>query len=252
LIVPEFHVFAIRARDNQLEASPVVSLALRVGDLPPSVRFISPQPSAFLDALVPRGSLASWWATIRMGYPTHRPDYYRVRAVLAGDPGFDGFMAPPDSLLAQGERSGWAGWTRYGGDSTSVAFSDLPLAARGLIAVVAFDDQGARSEHLSLDGDALRFAVDGTSPGRTSRARCSTSTSAGGIARGPESLPEVEFPMNVSMELRWDSSPIQGSRIVSTRWMLDPAGGPTDTTTRWILPMFIIGANESARCRRPC
>src|SRR5437899_2316751 len=36
-IVPELHILAFRARDNRLEASPVVSIALRAGDLPPSV-----------------------------------------------------------------------------------------------------------------------------------------------------------------------------------------------------------------------
>src|SRR5205814_6633421 len=131
----ELHILAFRARDNRLEASPVVSLALRAGDLPPSVRIESPHPSHLFITLVPPGFSVSWLGEDPDGYPTHRPDHYRLRLVLANDPEFATYLATPEALVREGDASGWEGWTRYGADTTAVAFPDLPLGARGLVAV---------------------------------------------------------------------------------------------------------------------
>jgi hypothetical protein len=244
-ITPEFHVFVVRAVDNRNEFSPVASRAFYAATIAPSVQIAQPAPGLLTALTVPQSFTVSWVGDDPDGYPTHRPDHYEVRTILPGDPLYNAVWSTPDSLVRQGERTGWEGWTRYGGDTTSCTLGDLPLSALGAFAVIAFDTQGAHTPQLAFDRNLLQFRVSNVAPKLHTSSPFFDFTFQGGLQTDPSVMFPVELPAGVPLFFNLEATPVAGSHIQYLRWVLDPVAGLTDTTTRtdptdvhrWSLPL---------------
>ncbi len=230
-IVPEYHVIAMRVRDNRNERSPVVAQALYAGNVPPRAIIEQPTPSALLSASVPETFLVRWSGEDPDGFPTRLPAFYRVRTVLSGSQLFDEARAEPDRLIRDGELGGWDQWTRVGPDTAEFRLTGLANGQQGLFAVVAFDAQGANTVHASLSENVVRFTVSEVGPRIHFYSGTFDYMVGGGYPSQFGQLIPVEVPGFVPISVFWDVQPVPGSRIVSTRWVLDPVD-VSDNTTR--------------------
>lgn len=220
-LVPERRLVVLRARDDRGESGPRVVVPLRAGNEPPSVTVTDPTPVPGGTASVPGSFTIRWQASDPDGYPDSTPAALHALAIATNSPFYDLALRDPDSLLAIGARTDWAGWQDLAGSATSCQFQGFALGMIGFACVVAVDPAGAHT--ASIDArNSFRFSVDNDGPDLhvSSDAYDQTFRGAGtSFIIGPAYPAVAGFPLPI----QWTASPTPGGTITSTRWVLDPA-----------------------------
>jgi hypothetical protein len=232
----DFHVFVLRAVDDRGGISPLVVRAFYATTVAPDVQITRPLPSVFFETYVPLPFRVDWHGHDPDGEGAGDPVGYRYRLLDMNDYANLAYLADPDSLLREGEASGWAGWRSVPSESTStmVTLADLPSYGSGLLALVAVDAAGATTPYLMLDRNALYF--HGHPPGGADGPRIHVFSQyvdfayqSGGWSVDPLREIPIQIGNTVALEIHWDALATIG-RIIGSRWMID--GDPADTTTR--------------------
>ncbi|HET7225616.1 MAG TPA: hypothetical protein VFK69_07845 [Candidatus Eisenbacteria bacterium] len=155
----DFHVFVLRAVDNQGVHSAVVSRAFFSYTVAPTVAILRPRPSSLLEARVTPTVTISWEGHDPDGVFTQKPVKYKFRLFKYGeDPRIDTWITHPDSLRIAYAPT-FAGWDSSTADTTFRKYTNLTPDSRYLFVVIAIDEAGAYSPIFSLDTNMLRLQV---------------------------------------------------------------------------------------------
>ncbi len=220
-IEPEYRVIALRARDDRNETSPVVVVPVYALDQPPLVTLLQPVPSAQITALLPSSFVAAWEGVDPDGYPSRAPKAYRTRLVLEADPLFAQLQSFPDALLRDGEATQWRDWSLVDSAAGGKRFEGLAGQQNGYLAVVAIDQSGAQTAHLTPGVNFQRFQISDLGPTIQLTGASAVYTYDPGSPNFQSTL-RIEVSIASAFSLDWSATARPGSRVETTRWRLDP------------------------------
>lgn len=219
-----FHVFAIKAVDNQGLASLPVSRAFFSFTVAPDVRVTSPQPNSNLRPAAPPSLTISWSGHDPDGVTTNKPVKYKFKMFRLGNPDFDilTMVQNPDSLRRYYAPS-FAGWDST--TDTSFAFTALTPSTYYVFAVVAFDEAGAYSPIFSTDTNMLFFRVTYAGIGGPILTIFNQSFdytySGGGYSTDPSQYINIEVAAGAPVHFFWSATAAAYSSMKQYRWCLD-------------------------------
>lgn len=162
-----FHVFVIKAVDDQgLESAPAVR-AFTTFTIAPETQITSPVPSRLMDAITPTSFEVQWDGTDPDGVLTQEPTKYKTRlasiaeiqlALELGD-------ATPTSIdiqnfFADEVYTNFPGWDSLSADTPQEQLTGLTPASKYYFAVVSFDEASAFESRFLLDNNVLQFRVE--------------------------------------------------------------------------------------------
>lgn len=230
----DFHIFVIRAVDDEGLYSLIKDRAFFSYTIAPTVLIRNPGPSALLRAQVTPSVRIEWEGVDPDGQFSQKPVRYLYTMLDLDDPANQVFLVDPDSLRAQESARNWEGWIETPADTQFVQFTNLTPGKSYMFVVIGFDEAGAYSPVFSLNGNMLQLTA-GFASSNGPRIHFFnqfidfTYESAG---YSPDPLREVpiEVPTRVPITINWDAVPAPGSRIQGFRWMVN--GNINDETRR--------------------
>jgi hypothetical protein len=159
----DFHVFVLKAVDDQATASTAAWRAFKTFTVCPESRITSPVPDPAMPVDVDTAVVIVWEGSDSDGTATQVPEEYAVRLaslqqiqVALGLGGAD-----PTAADIQDYFGTWVpefgGWERVGSDASTKMLMGLPTGSRYYFAVVAFDEAAAYDPLFSLDRNVLHF-----------------------------------------------------------------------------------------------
>lgn len=237
-----YHVFIIRAIDNEGARSRPELDAFTAYTVAPKTQILSPSPSRLAADITPSTVTIRWRGDDPDGANGHVPVRFKYRVVsrsqVQNDLGL-GSIVPSASDL-QGyfskDAPGFATWDSVPPESSFARYETLPVGQIHYFAVVAFDDAGAYEPIFDLDRNVLQFkpSTEVIGPRLTvsneyfSYTQLKT-TSDVSDAR----LVHVPALAGEPVRFDWEAIPAPGTAIASYRWVLDPVNGDlTDQTPR--------------------
>jgi hypothetical protein len=230
----DFHVFVIKAVDDDGAESPRKSRAFFSYTIAPSLLIRNPIPSKFLRAQIPPSVRIEWEGSDVDGQFTQKPVKYKYRMLDLDDPANSIFLSDPDSLRKLESATNWAGWDSTSAETTFVQFTNLTPGKSYLFALIGFDEAGAYSPIFSLDSNLLQMSATlAASNGpriRIYNEFIDFTYESGGYTTDPLREINIEIPTGVPINVNWEALPPQGSRIQHFRWMVD--GNINDETDR--------------------
>jgi len=223
-----YHVFAIKAVDNQGALSPVVSVSFTSFTVAPTVQFIQPRANKIFPPIVPTSIQITWTGSDPDGQLHTKPLYYRYRRFAEDDPAFPflTILVNPDSLRRFYAPT-FAGWDSIAGDTCTVTLGELVAGKKYVFAVVAFDEAHAYSSVFSLDTNLLYFTsqyIATNGPQITAWNDYFRYTwLGGGFNSDPVNFVHVELPCGQPVVFQWSAIAHAGSALRRMRWSLDIA-----------------------------
>jgi hypothetical protein len=163
----DFHVFVIKAVDDDGAMSPPVARAFWSYTLAPRVEIRVPRASPLVKYYIPPAVLIQWEGFDDDGVFTQKPVKYKFKRL----------DATTEVTLAQADRTpdlvrqyyaprNWAGWDSLPGDTTQKQYTNLtpvqagsPLGGEFMFVVVAFDEAGAYSPLFSRNTNMVYCIV---------------------------------------------------------------------------------------------
>lgn len=229
----DFHVFSIKAIDDDGAESPIKQRAFFSYTIAPTVAITNPAPTALLDAQVTPSVRIDWTGSDPDGQFTQKPVKYKYR-LLELNPDNDVFVSNPDSLRRREAATNWAGWDSTSADTQFVQFTNLTPGKRYLFVLIGFDEAGAYSPIFNLNTNMLKFAA-GFASSNGPRIEIFNQYidfvyQSGGYSTDPLREIPIEIPSNRAIQVNWLAFPSPGSRIQYFRWMVD--GNVNDETPR--------------------
>lgn len=225
-----FHVFVIRAVDNQGAESPPVNRAFFSYGVAPTVQIDQPIPNKLIaptvtpavrirfsgkDFIDPNGGLFE------------KPTGYKYRLFKYGAQyPIGAWLQDPDSLRRQ-YAPDFVGWDYTGPDSAEVQYTNLTPNSDYLFAVVSFGRSGAYSPVFDLNSNMLRMFVGfaGTlGPTITMFNEFFSYTyPSGGFPQtlDPSFAVQLQVPADRPLTINWFAAPPVGSNMKRYRWVLD-------------------------------
>ncbi len=230
----DFHIFVIKAVDDDKAFSLVKSRAFFSYTIAPSVAIRNPLPSALLRAQVTPSVRVEWEGVDADGQFSQKPVEYRYRMLDLDDPDNQIFLVNPDSLREQEAATNWAGWLSTPADTQFVQFTNLTPGKSYLFVVIGFDEAGAYSPIFSLNSNCLQLTA-GFASSNGPRIHIFNQFieflyQSGGYSTDPLREIPIEVPTRVPITVNWDAVASPGSRIQGFRWMLN--GNINDETRR--------------------
>jgi hypothetical protein len=224
------HVFAIRAVDNRLARSPVVTRAFWSRTEAPTVQITGPRPSEGSRAYVTPAVRIRWTGDDPDGVFTRKPLKYKYILLDDNTPVTQRTArtstAGPDTIRRYYAPRNFAGWDSVSGDTTQVQFRNLIPDNEYVLSVIAIDEAGAYSPIFSFNTNCLYFRVSFAGP-RNPIIRIYNSFFDYRYAQGsyeplnPDRWIVVEFPAGVSIPICWDATATPGSEMRGYRWAVD-------------------------------
>jgi hypothetical protein len=229
-----FHTFALKAIDNQGDASPVVSRAFFTSTVAPFVQIVTPRPSGLAVVSLAPSVRIAWEGDDPDGISTRRPVRYKYLLLSPGSQfPISVALDDPDSLR-RFYAPGFAGWDSSTAEVTEAHYSNLTPGANYVFAVVGFDEAGAYSPVFSLDTNMLRFRVGfATSLGPTITLYNDFfhfTYPSGGYSLDPGSEVVLEVLPGDPVRIHWSAAPRPGTSVQTYRWRLN--GDVFDETPR--------------------
>jgi hypothetical protein len=251
----EFHVFAIRAVDNQGMQSKTVARAFWAQTAAPIIAIQTPTPNQ--DGQIVTPSVRIQWAGTDPDGLTGKPVEYKFRLFPTHNPDFP---AIPDFIqfaTSPATRDSFrhlyapafgpsikcptcTAWDSLPTDSTDVQYTDLVPKQQYLFVVSGFDDAGAYDPIWRVDKNMLLLKVSyaGTLGPQISMYNefFNFTYTTGGYANDPSRYIEVEVPADRLITINWFATPPPGAAMRRYRWVLDllelddetPRTGPND------------------------
>jgi hypothetical protein len=221
----DYHVFVIKAVDNDGAAGPSVSRAFFSFTQAPNVNITNPLPSSISTPLLTPSVRITWAGTDDDGVFHSKPVKYKYTLLNSSSLfSLDRAIANPDSLRAF-YAPNFAGWDSVGGDTNTVQYTNLPPNADYMFVIVAFDEAGAYSPIFSLNGNMLRFRV-GFAGALGPRIIAfneffNYEWSPGYCTVCPTRETFIEVPAGRKVNFNWFGIPPTGADMRSYRWVLD-------------------------------
>src|SRR5690349_588070 len=154
----DFHIFVIKAWDNNGLASAPVWRAFFSYTIAPIVAITSPVPSGLLSALIPPSVQVSWTGSDPDGQFTTKPIKYKFKMFSGATATFvDAHSVAGDTTLNHQYAPTFAGWDSTGPDSATAFFQNLTPGTNYTFVVVAFDEAGAYSPVFTLYSNVLQM-----------------------------------------------------------------------------------------------
>ncbi len=229
----DFHIFQIKAVDNQGAESTIKQRAFYSFTVAPTVSILSPRPSALLSAQVTPSVRIDWTGSDIDGQFSQKPVKYKYRLFeLNADNQV--FRSDPDALRRREAATNWAGWDSTSADTQFVQFTNLTPGKNYLFALIGFDEAGAYSPIFNLDTNMLQFSAGFASSNgpriHIFNQYIDFTYDSGGYSPDPLREIPIEVPAGKPITVNWDAIPPQGARIQYFRWMVD--GNINDDTPR--------------------
>ena len=231
-----FELLAVRAVDDQGATSQAAVLVLFGDNVAPTVRILTPRPSALLNPSVPPTVWITWQGSDPDG-PNGRPAKYKYRLFRQdSQTPWQAWLANPDSLRRQFAPT-FAGWDSIHGDSTRLRLTNLDIGYQYLFAITALDAEGAYDPVFSMDKNVLVMSVVPLG------SRCPNLTlfnssffysyASGGIPPVIDSswVIRIQAPAGQPLTVNWYAKPAEGTSVAGYRWALD-ISDITDVTPR--------------------
>ena len=229
----DFHIFAIKAIDDDGAESVVKQRAFFSFTVAPTVAITNPSPTSLLRAQVTPSVRVEWSGSDPDGQFSQKPVKYKYQLLeLNTDNEF--FLSFPDSLRRREAATNWAGWDSTSADTQFVQFTNLTPNKSYLFVLIGFDEAGAYSPIFNLNTNMLQFTAGfaGTNGPRIHifNQFIDFSYQSGGYTTDPLREIPIEIPSHRPIQIGWDAIPSPGSRIQYFRWMVD--GNVNDETPR--------------------
>jgi len=221
----DFHIFVIRAVDDDGFYSLTRDRAFFSYTIAPSVNIRNPVPSTLLSAKVTPSVRIEWEGNDPDGQFTQKPVRYLYKMLDLGDPNNTGFLGNPDSLREQEAAKNWDGWIQTPADTQFVQFTNLTPKKSYLFVVIGFDEAGAYSPVFTLNSNCLwleaGFASSNGPKIHIFNQFIDFIYESAGYSPDPLREINIEVPTHVPITVNWDAIPSPGSRIQGFRWMVD-------------------------------
>lgn len=229
----DFHVFVLKAVDNEGAESPRRHRSFFSYTVAPTVAILNPVPSKLLRAQVTPSVRIEWTGVDTDGQFTQRPVKYKYRMIeLNADNEI--YLREPNTLRNLEASLNWAGWDSTSADTQFVQFTNLTPAKSYLFVLVGFDEAGAYNPVWDLNTNMLQLTAGFASSNGPIIHIYNTfidyAYSSGGYTVDPLREISIEVPSGKPVTVNWDAFPATGSRIQSFRWMLN--GNINDQTPR--------------------
>jgi len=139
----DFHVFVIKAVDNEGSLSPPVSRAFWSYTVAPTVRITNPPANPLVRYYVTPAVLIRWEGQDEDGVFTQKPVKYKFKMLTdQTEVTLTTARSKPDSVRRYYAPRYWAGWDSLPGDTTEKQFTGLTPDQEYVFVVVAFDEAG--------------------------------------------------------------------------------------------------------------
>jgi hypothetical protein len=230
----DFHVFVIKAVDNEGMTSPPIFRAFTSYTVAPQTQIDSPSPSRLQEAITAPTVLIEWSGQDPDGVLTQKPILFKFKltsqATIQQALGLGG--VPPSSsdlqdFFSEDSENNFATWDSVPPDSAFAQLEGLTPGQTWYFAVVAFDEAGAYEPRFLRDNNLLQFK-----PATTLQAPKITIFnsffSREQLAPGidPQRFFQLEVPADVPVEFNWFANPgAPGTQVTGYRWVLDPIDG---------------------------
>jgi hypothetical protein len=235
-LAEQFHVFVIKAVDNQGLASAPVARAFFSFTQAPTCDIASPVPTDQIFQPVTPFVFIQWGGSDPDGQFTQKPVKYKFKIFKEGGPDFDfnTILQNPDSLRRY-YAPRFAGWDSTGPDSAFHTFTNLVPNTRYIFAVISIDEAGAYSPIFSRNHNllALRVSFAGVSgPDITMFNQFFNYTyPGGGFFTDPSRVIGLEVPGLAPLTFNWFATASNGSVVKQYRWVVDPKDQVLDDET---------------------
>ena len=231
----DFHIFVIKAWDNNGLASAPVWRAFFSYTIAPIVNITSPVPSGLLAAQIPPSVQISWTGADPDGQFTTKPIKYKFKMFSGATATFvDAHAVAGDTTLNHQYAPTFAGWDSTGPDSATAFFQNLTPGTNYTFVVVAFDEAGAYSPVFTLYSNVLQMTCTLASSNgpriRIFNPLVDFTYQSGGYSTDPLQWVKIQIPAGTRITWNWSADPPQGAFIQYYRWMLD--GDVNDQTPR--------------------
>lgn len=231
----DFHIFVIKAWDNNGLASAPVWRAFFSYTIAPIVNITSPVPSGLLAAQIPPSVQISWTGSDPDGQFTTKPIKYKFKMFSGATATFvDAHSVAGDTTLNHQYAPTFAGWDSTGPDSATAFFQNLTPGTNYTFVVVAFDEAGAYSPVFTLYSNVLQMTCTLASSNgpviRIFNPLVDFTYQSGGYSTDPLRWIKIQIPTGSKITWNWSATPPQGAFIQYYRWMLD--GDVNDQTPR--------------------
>ena len=230
----DFHIFVIRAVDDEGSYSLVKNRAFYSYTIAPSVNIRNPLPTNLLSAKVTPSVRIEWEGADPDGQFSQKPVRYLYKMLDLGDPQNKVFLGRPDSLRDQEFAKNWDGWIQTSADTQFVQFTNLTPRKEYLFVVIGFDEAGAYSPVFTLNSNCLwleaGFASSNGPKIHIFNQFIDFAYQSAGYSPDPLREIPIEVPTRVPITVNWDAAPSPGSRIQGFRWMVN--GNINDETRR--------------------
>ncbi len=224
----DFHVFVIRAVDNQGAPSEPVARAFFSFGVAPEVQIISPVPSELISPQVTPAFQITWTGKDYIdanGYLFEKPVKYKYK-LFSFSKVPSGWVTDPDSMRAA-VAPAFAGWDSCGGDTTSVQFTNQTPGSFYLFAIVAIGRSGAYSPIFSQKSNVMVLSVQLAGFHgpiiRMFNSYFDYTYKSGGIPvnMDPSWAIQLQVPAKVGVTFNWEAYPPPGSIVKRYRWVMD-------------------------------
>jgi len=223
---PGYHVFAVRAVDDQGAVSSAATAAFFGDNAAPTVTLLDPAPSLERQTLPPTFQVR--WAGED---PDGRVVEYRYRLFGTTNPDFPeiedfvAFVLENPDTLARLYGPTFESWTAAGAGAIQTTFKDLKSSQEFVLAITAIDDEGAFDPVFTTDRNLLHFRV-GTFEVGSPTFTLNGVTMVPGIEPDPESWVDYEIPADVLVRLNLSVTSAPGVPVKVLRWRLELPEGP--------------------------
>jgi hypothetical protein len=156
----DFHVFVIKAVDNQGASSEPVARAFWSFTMAPTVEVRVPRANPLVRYYLPPSVLFQWEGSDIDGVFTQKPVKYKFKMLTdQTEVTLATARSKPDSVRRYYAPREWAGWDSLPGDTTQKQFTGLTPEQEYVFCVVAFDEAGAYSPIFSFNTNMVYLRV---------------------------------------------------------------------------------------------
>jgi len=226
----DYHVFVIKARDNQGAVSRPEFVAFTSETVAPATTITSPPPNRLITAITAPAVIIRWNGQDADGVLTQRPIKYRYKLVsqtlIQQALGLGSAAPSPKDLqkFFSQEAPTFASWDSVPADSTFKQYEGLTPGQIWFFAVSAVDEAGAYEPRFNLDSNLLRFKPDTQlqAPALTIyNSYFTRSQQIGSFDLSESRVVRLEVPEGDPVPFFWEAREVPGTVISGYRWALD-------------------------------
>lgn len=227
-----YHVFAIKAVDNEGLSSEPTFRAFTSYTVAPQSQITSPRARRLLETITHPSVTIHWSGTDPDGVTTDQPVHYKYRIVsertIQDSLGLGSIKPFPLEIQTffGASAPSFADWDSVPPDSTFRSFDSLTPGQTWYFAVVAFDEAGAHEPRFLLGNNVISFrpTINLSPPKITvSNPFFFYTQPTGGFRISEQDVVRLDFVQGRPVAFNWSAEvEVPGTEIRGYRWVLDP------------------------------